>query len=131
MPRRNKETETEEPKKIQLPTTLEAMLDIEATSKEMIAELRNLEELVRVRSSAMTEVLRAFQAKIIPVTSQILEMREQYNRAIEQAVLLAKEEKPTLEEFIAERAEEAEQSDILFRRKEPRKALSDGDEGDL
>jgi hypothetical protein len=122
MPRRK------EPPPIQLPTTLEEMNNIAASSMAILTELRNLEELVRARSAGMIEVMRAFQMKVIPLSGQILEVRNQYERAVQQAVLLGKEEKPTLEEFIAERAEEGKMSDILHDQKEPRKILSDGDE---
>lgn len=124
MPRRK------EPPPIQLPTTLEEMNNIAASSMAILTELRNLEELVRARSAGMIEVMRAFQMKVIPLSGQILEVRNQYERAVQQAILLGKEEKPTLEEFIAERAEEGKMSDILHDQKEPRKILSDGDEDD-
>jgi len=82
----------------------------------MIVELRNLEELVRVRTAGMTEVIRAFTFKVIPIAGQITEMKGQYNRALEQAILLGKKEEQSLEEFIAERAKEKEQSDILHNK---------------
>jgi len=113
--------------------TMQTFEEMEAPLKDMIVEIRNLEELIRVRTAGMTEVLRAFTFKAIPIMGQITEMKGQYTRALEQASLLGKEEQPSVEEWIAEKAREKEQSDELHKKrlrdKKPREVNNDGDEG--
>jgi len=112
--------------------TMQTFEEMEVPLKDIIVEIRNLEELIRVRAAGMTEVLRAFTFKTIPIMGQITEMKGQYTRALEQASLLGKEEQPSVEEWIAEKAKEKELSDELhktrLRDKKPQE-VSDGDEG--
>ena len=118
MPRHNRvERHTQEPSEtVKELVTMETFEEMEVPLKKMIVELRNLEELIRTRTAGMTEIIRAFNFKIIPIAGQITEMKGQYTRALEQAVLLGKKEEQSLEEFIAERAKEKEQSDILHNK---------------